>query len=83
MRALLGENLTNYEEALIQTWNHSKKEEKSVVNHLQKNCFKNNQTKTMFPVRDKDHSMNMRNQEYFEVKFANTERLINSVIPAM
>ena len=37
----------------------------------------------MFPVRDKDHSMNMRNQEYFEVDFANTERLKNSAIPSM
>ena len=37
----------------------------------------------MFPVRDKDHSMNMRNQEYFEVKFANTERLKNSAIRPM
>ena len=39
-RAILGENFTNYEEALIQTWNHSKKEEKSVVNHLQKIVLK-------------------------------------------
>ena len=28
-------------------------------------------------------SMNIRNQEYFEVKFANTERLKNSAIPSM
>ena len=37
----------------------------------------------MFPVRVKEHVMNIRSEEHFEVNFANTKRLKNAAIPAM
>ena len=37
----------------------------------------------MFPVRNKIHDKNIRNEEHFEVTFANTERLKKSAIPTM
>ena len=84
VRIILGENFTNYDEALIHADLESLKERREILSKtFAQKCLKNNKTKTMFPVRDKDHSMNLRNQEHFEVKFANTERLKNSAIPSM
>ena len=37
----------------------------------------------MFPVRIKEHQMEIRNEEQFLVQHANTERLMNSLIPDM
>ena len=37
----------------------------------------------MFPVREKNHNMNIRIEEHFQVDFANTQRLNKSAIPSM
>ena len=37
----------------------------------------------MFPLRIKEHQMEIRNEEQFLVQHANTERLMNSLIPDM
>ena len=46
-------------------------------------CTKSEKSKEMFPVRIKDHQMEIRNEEKFLVQHANTERLKNSAIPYM
>ena len=43
-----------------------------------KKCLEGEKTKNMFPVRNKIHDKNIRNEEHFEVTFANTERLKNN-----
>ena len=43
-------------------------------------CVKNEKMKAMFPVNEKFHSMNTRNEEKYKVQFANTGRLQKSSI---
>ena len=49
------------------------------------NCVNNSneRVKNIFQVREKNHPMNMRNEEIYVVKNANTERLMKSSIPYM
>lgn len=84
VRIILGNDFVNYEEALIKADLDTLKSRREVLSrNFAKKCLKNTKTKNMFPVRDKEHNMNIRNTEHFEVKFANTERLKNSAIPSM
>ena len=46
-------------------------------------CLKNDKTKNKFPLRVKDHPMEIREEEKFVVFHANTERLKKSAIPYM
>ena len=46
-------------------------------------CTQNEKTFNMFPINKNYHSMKLRNQEKYVVKFANAERLKNSAIPYM
>ena len=46
-------------------------------------CVKSNKSKEMFPLRQKIHEMETRDEEKYEVQHANTERLKNSAIPYM
>ena len=39
------------------------------------------QTKELFPLNDRDLSMQTRNQEKYKILHANTERLKNSTVP--
>jgi hypothetical protein len=48
-----------------------------------KKCTKNEKMKHMFPLNDKTHSMDTRNDEKYKVQFANTDRLKNSAIVYM
>ena len=43
-------------------------------------CVKNEKTKHMFPMNKKQHDMETRQEEKFNVQFANTNRLKNSPI---
>ena len=43
-------------------------------------CTKNEKMKHMFPLNDKSHNMNTRNDEKYKVQFANTDRLKDSAI---
>ena len=43
-------------------------------------CMKNEKTKQMFPLNEKDHNMDLRKTEKFKVMHANTDRLKKSPI---
>ena len=43
-------------------------------------CLKNERTKHMFPKNEKNHDMNTRHVEKYQVEYANTERKRNSPI---
>ena len=84
VRIILGENFTNYEEALIKSDLDSLKNRRENLSRtFAKKCLKNSKTKSMFPVKEKNHNMNIRTEEHFQVDFANTERLKKSAIPSM
>ena len=46
-------------------------------------CIKSEKAKNMFPLRVKDHPMEIREEEIFVVSHANTERVRKSAIPYM
>ena len=45
--------------------------------------IKNDKLNDLFPLNDKNHTMQTRNNEKYEVMFANTNRLKNSSIITM
>ena len=84
VRIILGENFKNYEEALTKSDLDSlKNRRENLSKTFAKRCLKKSKTKSMFPVREKNHNMNIRTEEHFQVDFANTERLKKSAIPSM
>ena len=46
-------------------------------------CLKLQQTKELFPLNMKDHDMKTRQTEKYTVLSANTNRLMNSTVPAI
>ena len=48
-----------------------------------KKCLKLQQTKELFPLNMKDHEMKTRQTEKYTVLKANTNRLMNSTVPAI
>ena len=46
-------------------------------------CTKSEKVKNMFPLNEKRHDMETRNEDKFKVQFANTTRLKNSPIVYM
>ena len=84
VRIILGKEFTDYETALdkVDLEKLEVRRENLSLKFAQK-CLKNAKTEDMFPVRNKIHTMGVRNQEKYEVKHANTERLKNSAIPYM
>ena len=44
-------------------------------------CLKLNETKDLFPLREKAHTMNSRYNEKYQVLHTNTERLRMSTVP--
>ena len=46
-----------------------------------KKCLMLEQTKELFPLNDRDLTMQTRNQEKYKILHANTERLKNSTVP--
>ena len=81
LKIILGEGYESYSKAL-NTLNLVTLEERR--EHLcltfARRCTKNEKTQQMFPLNTKLHNMETRNQEKFEVKYANTDRLRNSSI---
>ena len=45
------------------------------------NCLKNEKTRSMFPLNEVDHTMEMRDREKYLVQQARTGRLAKSSIP--
>ena len=84
VRIILGKNYTDYEDALEKIGLQSlQKRRNELCLRFAKNCLRNEKTSNMFPVNNKQHDMNTRNEEKFKVKHANTGRLKNSAIPSM
>ena len=46
-------------------------------------CPKSQKVKDIFPLKEKNYDMDIRNEEKFTVKYAHTERLNNSAVPYM
>ena len=57
----------------------SERREQLCLNFAQK-CLKNPKTRHMFPVNKKDHKMETRRPDKYEVQHANTERFRKSSI---
>ena len=84
IRIILGQSFDDYEEALENVELDSLKQRREVLStNFAKKSAKNKKTEKMFPVREKIHDMDKRNEEHFQVDFANTNRLKNSAIPSM
>ena len=84
VRIILGKDYVNYEEALERVDLESLKDRREILSKkFAKKCLENKKTRNMFQVREKLHVMNVRNEEHFEVNFANTKRLKMSAIPNM
>ena len=83
-KIILGKQYTDYESALekIGIENLEERRKQLCLSFAQK-CLKNNKTNAMFPQKARNHKMETRNQEKFDVTFAHTERYRNSSIPYM
>ena len=84
VRIILGKNFENYEEALekidLQPLNVRRDD---LCLKFAKKCLKNPKVKDIFPTREKPHEMQLRDEEKFVVRHANTERMNKSSIPYM
>jgi hypothetical protein len=80
-RIILGTQYKSYKEGLAQLGIEtlSERRDNLCLNFALK-CVKNEKMKAMFPVNEKFHSMNTRNEEKYKVQFANTGRLQKSSI---
>ena len=84
LKIILQEDYLSYEEALEKVGTVSLVDRR---NHLclkfAKACLQNENTKTMFPLSDIEHDIDIREKEQYKVTFARTERLKRSAIPFM
>ena len=84
MRTIIGTKYTNYEDALLkvdlETQNNRREQ---LCLKVAKNCLKNDKTKDMFKLNNKNHDMKSRKKEKYEVNYANTGRYKDSAIPYM
>ena len=80
-KIILGDKFKNYEEALqkLDLDNLHDRRTLLCLNFARKSC-KNPKTSDMFPRNQKQHNMETRNPEDFQVQHANTERLLKSSI---
>ena len=84
VKIIIGKDFESYEDALLQVDLPPLYERrKELCLSFARKCLQNEKTKDMFQVKSKNHAMNMRNTEEFQVEFANTDRLKNSAIPYM
>ena len=84
VKLILNKPYTNYVEALEQINLQSLKERREeLCLKFAKKCTKSQKVKDIFPLREKNHDMDIRNEEKFIVKYAHTERLKNSAVPYM
>lgn len=84
VKIILKDSYSNYEEAL-KTLNLESldKRRSRLCLKFAKNCLKNEKLKRMFPLASKEHNMDTRLKEKFEVYKAKTERFRKSSIPFM
>jgi hypothetical protein len=84
VKIILGNQFNNYEDALekidLQSLNERRDE---LCLKFAKKCLKSEKVKDIFPIREKPHEMELRSNEKYVVKHANTERLKKSAIPFM
>ena len=87
VRIILGKeysNYENYEDALARAnLENLESRREYLCKKFAEKCLKNEKVKNMFKPRIKIHKMETREEEGFDVKFANTGRLKNSAIPYM
>ena len=84
VRIIVGKDIKNYDDALIKADLDSLKDRRTeLCMKFARKCVKSNKSKEMFPLRQKIHEMETREEEKYEVQHANTERLKNSAIPYM
>ena len=81
VRIIIGNNLENYNDALIKANLDSLKDRREELCYKFANkCTKSEKSKDLFPLRLKEHAMETREQEKYYVQHANTERLKNSSV---
>ena len=84
VRIILGKDFENYEDALVKADLESlENRREELCKKFAEKCLKNEKAKSIFPVREKTHNMNTREEESFNVNFAHTGRLMKSAIPYM
>ena len=83
VKLILNKPYTTYVEALEQIDLQSLKERREELCLEFAKCTKTQKVKHIFPLRKKNHDMDIRNEEKFIVKYAHTERLRNSAVPYM
>ena len=82
LRIILGQNYSNYSNALYLTDLETLKARRVMLSRrFAISCTKNVRTKDMFPLSTRN--INLRNPERFEVTRARTNRLFRSAIPTM
>ena len=81
LKIILQEKYINYKNALnhlnIESLEDRREE---ICLNFAKKCVKNNKLKSMFPLNDKNHPMELRENETYKVQFAHNERLKKSSI---
>ena len=86
VKLILGKNYENYEDALIQADLESlKARREELCKKFAKKCVSsdNMRVKSLFPEKIKVHTMATRDEEHYQVKHANTGRLMKSAVPFM
>ena len=80
-KIILGDQFKHYEQALLQLDLDNLHDRRTLLclNFARKSC-KNPKTSDMFPRNYKNHKMETRSPEEFQVQHANTERLLKSSI---
>ena len=81
MKVIFGENYKGYKKSLnmLDLRTLSERREALCLNFAKK-CLTNEKLKHMFPLNEKNHLMNTRKSEKFEVKYARKEKLKKSAI---
>ena len=75
VKIILGKKYESYEDALIKVDLESLKERRaSQATNFANKCLKNVKAKKMFPMLEKHHDTDVRNEDIFDVTFAKTER---------
>ena len=84
VRIILGKDYENYDEALDEANLELLRDRRQkLCLKFATKCLKSTRTNEMFPKREKEHLMQNRNSEKYEVQSAKTNRLKNSAIPYM
>ena len=81
LKIILGEKYKGYKRALNDLCIESLDERrKTLCLKFAKRCLKNEKAMKMFPLHEKKHQMNTRNNKKFKVEHANTSRFKTSAI---